>query len=466
VKRLTDQQLLCEYTAQRSETAFEELVRRHIDFIYSAALRMIPDAHLAEDVTQSVFLELAKNAAQCTNHPVLSGWLHRTTRNIAAQTVRTNVRRIAREQEAVAMKNLVPEDPQSDWKEIAPLLDDAIGHLPDQDREALLLRYFERKSAGEMALTLGVSSEAAQKRVSRAVHRVRELLVKRGVAVREAGLMTALTTNCVQAAPQALATSITAAAALTTTSLASSITTTIAMTTLQKTLIAVSLAIVGTIGIHQMNKASSARDALKSIQNTQAQEIANLSRERESAVRQSTALAAQNEKLGSNGKELLQLRSEVGILRQQIKASEQLRSQNSGANANVTKDPPKETQTFPRESWAFAGYETPENTFQSLAWAIKSGNSNICAECVTPYLLSRYRALLSPGTDVFQEDGFEGFSPSTKSYWIVNRQTNADEMTLFIYRNDEFGNSSGHTVFEKSINGKWKIGHISERTKY
>ena len=98
----TDSQLLHAYAEQRSEPAFSELVRRHVDFIYSAALRMVCDSHLAEDVTQGVFVALAKNAAQLKDRPVLSGWLHRTAQNIAAQTVRTDVRRRAREQEAAA----------------------------------------------------------------------------------------------------------------------------------------------------------------------------------------------------------------------------------------------------------------------------------------------------------------------------------------------------------------------------
>src|SRR5882724_2488169 len=103
----SDQQLLHIYAETRSETAFAELVRRHVDFVYSAALRMVRDPHLAEDVTQSVFVAFAKNAALLTNRRVLSGWLHRTAQNIAAHTVRTIERRRAREQEAVAMNELL-----------------------------------------------------------------------------------------------------------------------------------------------------------------------------------------------------------------------------------------------------------------------------------------------------------------------------------------------------------------------
>ena len=160
---LTDQQLLREYAERRSEAAFAELVRRHVDLVYSAARRMVCDSHLAEDVTQGAFTALARSAPQLTDRAVLSGWLHRTTQNIAAQTVRTDVRRRAREQEAAAMNELLASEPECNWEEIVPHLDAALGELSEADRDALLLRYFERKSAPEMAQVLGVSDEAAQK---------------------------------------------------------------------------------------------------------------------------------------------------------------------------------------------------------------------------------------------------------------------------------------------------------------
>src|SRR4051794_30200823 len=126
---LTDQELLRDYAEHRCEQAFAEIVRRHVDFVYSAALRMVRDAHLAEDVTQGVFVALARNARQLTRHPILSGWLHRTAQNIAVKTIRSDVRRRAREQEAVAMNEL--QEPAADWEQIAPHLDDALGELSE-----------------------------------------------------------------------------------------------------------------------------------------------------------------------------------------------------------------------------------------------------------------------------------------------------------------------------------------------
>jgi len=210
VNALTDQQLLRDYSAHRTEAAFAELVRRHVDFVYSAAVRMVRDAHLAQDVTQGVFVTLAQNARQLTERPTLSGWLHRTAQNLAANVVRTDVRRRIREQEAVTMNELLSATPDASWEQISPELDAALGELNEPDRDALLLRYFERKSAQEMAQILGISDEAAQKRVNRAVDRLRELFSKRKITIGASGLVVLITANGVQAAPVGLAATLTA----------------------------------------------------------------------------------------------------------------------------------------------------------------------------------------------------------------------------------------------------------------
>jgi RNA polymerase sigma factor (sigma-70 family) len=151
----TDSQLLGAWAETRSEPAFAELVRRHVDFVYSAALRMVCDSHLAKDVTQSVFVALAKEAGRITDRRVLSDWLHRTAQNVAAQTVRTDVRRRAREQEAAVMNELLSTEPDASWEHIAPQLDAALSALSEPDRHAILLRYFENKSLREVGQASG-----------------------------------------------------------------------------------------------------------------------------------------------------------------------------------------------------------------------------------------------------------------------------------------------------------------------
>jgi RNA polymerase sigma factor (sigma-70 family) len=289
VNRLTDQQLLRDYTGCRSDAAFAELVRRHVDLVYSAALRMVRDAHLAEDVTQNAFVALAQNAGQLTDHPVLSGWLHRTAQNLAANAVRTDVRRRAREEEAVAMNEPLAAEPEAAWEHIAPHLDAALGELSESDRDALLLRYFERKSAREMAQTLGTSEDAAQKRVSRAVERLREFFSKRGVTVGASGLGIVISAHAVQAAPVGLAVAISTTAVLAgaavSTSTVIAATKAIAMTTIQKTLITATIATAVGAGIYGARQISSLRDENQKLIIEQRQ----LASERNDAVKRLTS---------------------------------------------------------------------------------------------------------------------------------------------------------------------------------
>jgi len=292
----SDPQLLRAYVEHRSEAAFAELVRRHVDFVYSAALRMVCDSHLAQDVAQGVFVALARNAAQLTGRPVLSGWLHRTAQNIAAQTVRTDVRRRARESEAATMNELLSVEPEAGWEDIAPQLDTALGELSEPERDALFLRYFERKSAREMAQTLGVSEEAAQKRVNRAVERLRELFAQRKVTIGASGLAVLISANAMQAAPAGLATTISAAALLTGTAVSATViatTKTIAMTTLQKTLVTATVAVLAGAGIYEARQASQLRDQVQTLQQQQAplaDQVPKLQTKRDESANKTVAL--------------------------------------------------------------------------------------------------------------------------------------------------------------------------------
>jgi RNA polymerase sigma factor (sigma-70 family) len=279
---LNDQHLLCEYVERRSEAAFAELVHRHVDFVYCTALRIVRDSHLAEDVTQAVFTALAGSAGQIAGRPVLSGWLHRTAQNLAANAVRSDVRRRVREQEAAAMNELLSGS-ETTWEHIAPHLDDALCELNEADRDALFLRFFERKSAREMAHILGTSEDAAQKRVFRAVERLRDFFGKRGVSASASGLVAVISANAIQAAPVGLAATITTAAIAGTTLTATATSTAIKaiiMTTTQKTLIALALiAAVATPLVLQHREIARLRKDVAALRSEEKPAMANRQRE-------------------------------------------------------------------------------------------------------------------------------------------------------------------------------------------
>lgn len=314
----SDQQLLRDYAERRSEPAFAELVRRHIDLVHSAALRRVGDPHLAQDVTQSTFAALAQNARTLADHPVLSGWLHRTTQNLATNLIRTNTRRQSREQEAATMTQLLSPSPEANWQDIAPQLDAAFDELEADDRDAVLLRYFEKKSAHEMATQLGISDDAAQKRVSRAVERLRELIAKRGVTVGASALVAVVTANAVQAAPVGLALTISTAIALTGPTLATTATVTatkaLAMTALQKTIVTATIVVLAGVAIYEARQASTLRQQIRALQTQQASLAAQL--QRLSDTNQPIALPG-NSSPRSDLQEVLRLRATVARLRRE-----------------------------------------------------------------------------------------------------------------------------------------------------
>jgi RNA polymerase sigma factor (sigma-70 family) len=205
-----DIELLRQYARENSESAFAALARRHVNLVYSVALRRTGNPHAAEEITQAVFIILARKAKSFSRQTILTGWLHQTTRLTAANYLRTEIRRQHREQEAFMQSALTETET---WTQIAPLLDDAISKLGERDRNAILLRYFENKSAREMAAALRVDERAAQKRVTRAVEKLRAFFAKRGVTLTAAAIAGAVSANSVQAAPVGLAATVTAAAA-------------------------------------------------------------------------------------------------------------------------------------------------------------------------------------------------------------------------------------------------------------
>lgn len=198
----TDRELLRRYTQDGDEAAFTAVVYRHTDLVYSAALRLVNgDAHLAHDVAQKVFCTLALKAGSLRERDNLLGWLHTTTRYAASVAVRSERRRRHHEQEAAMNAHHDAPAEQLDWTQLQPLLDEAVGSLRVEDREAVLLRYFQGKSHREVGAELGLSETLARKRVERALEKLRTLLSRRGVTASSALLATTITAHAVQAAP-------------------------------------------------------------------------------------------------------------------------------------------------------------------------------------------------------------------------------------------------------------------------
>jgi len=206
-----DMRLVREYAAHQSESAFAALVSRHTSLVYSAALRQTRDPQLAEEVTQAVFIILARKAVALGAKTILTGWLYRTACYVSGSALKRELRRQHREQEAF-MQSELDAQAGSTWKQLSPLLDEAMLRLGQTDRDALVLRFFEGRSLNEVGHALGASEEAAKKRVNRALEKLRNIFAKRGVDSTTAIIAETISACSVQAAPAALAKAATAAA--------------------------------------------------------------------------------------------------------------------------------------------------------------------------------------------------------------------------------------------------------------
>jgi RNA polymerase sigma factor (sigma-70 family) len=325
-----DAELLRQYVADRSESAFTELIQRHVDLVYSAASRLLTgDVHRAQDVSQQVFSELARQAPRLTRHPTIAGWLYTTTRLMALRAIRTEKRCKVREQEVHTMNELLSEGaPETDWQHLRPVLEEAMHDLREKDRLAVLLRFFQNKSLKEVGQALGLNENAARMRVERAIEKLRAQLERRGVTSTTTALALALAGNAINAAPPGFAATL---AGATLTGLAAETATPFALlklmaaTKLQFGIVsAVLLVSVATPLVFQYETRAKLRDQTEVLRQ-RTEQLAALETENE---RLSNRVALTNPRSLPNDQfnELLRLRGEVSRLRADARELEQQRS--------------------------------------------------------------------------------------------------------------------------------------------
>lgn len=322
--------LLAEYVASRSEPAFGELVARYMDLVHSTALRLVDgDTHRAADVAQSVFADLAQRAATLSPDVMLGGWLHRRTCHVAWTLLRAEFRRQKRERQAAEMHALETSH-EADFAQIAPVLDEAVNQLSHEDRTAILLRFFEGCDLRSVGEVLGSNEDAAQKRVARALEKLRVSLGRRGITASASALAGVLGTSAVGAAPAGLALSVSSAALATTGAGGGLSLTLLKLMAMTKLKIALGIVVVGGVAttlLVEYGILTRLREQNQALQ----QQITRLTREAEQRPPGALGIAPTNDPAASREeqlRDLRRLRGEVGALRQQTNALARLRTEN------------------------------------------------------------------------------------------------------------------------------------------
>jgi RNA polymerase sigma factor (sigma-70 family) len=392
--------LLRDYARNNSEAAFSELVSRHVNLVYSVALRSVCDAHLAEEITQAVFIILARKADSLGDKTILSGWLCRTARYASANALTIQRRRRHRDQEAYMQSQIdsgtgfqpVSEaEAEETWYQIAPLLDSAMGELGPKDHDALVLRFFEGRNYREVGAALGTGEDAAKMRVNRALEKLRKFFTKRGTNSTTAVIAGAISANSVQAAPVALAKSVTAVA------------------------VAKGAAASG-------STLTLIKGALKIMAWTKAK----------------TAIV-----VGVGV--LLAVASGTGIY--------QIR-QNSKIGVSY----------FPRDSWTSSGFATPEATLNSFMWAKCTGDIKTVLAIAIPEMRQEVEGQYFKNTSDQQKSAIliENVKDVT-GVRIQKKLVLADDWVVLQMHFDGAPENTYSKVAMRKIDGEWKVSSVEEQ---
>ena len=467
----SDGELLRGYVEANAEEAFAELVQRHLNLVYSAALRQVNgDAHLAKDVTQTVFTDLARKAAKLSRRPLLAGWLYTSTHFAAAKAVRTEHRRLAREQEAYIMNQLLESAaPGFDWEKLQPLLDAGMHELKEADREIILLRFFENRPLRDIGEALDLSEDAARKRIERALEKLRLVLSRKGIG-SGVTLGAMLSAHAVQVAPGGLGPILTHTAMASAVTASKTTFTLFKMMTMTKvqTGLAGGLIIAGFLTplIIQQHSLAGQRHQLDLLK-SQASEMAEMQAENQRLSKLPTPAAPVLSP--DQFTELLKLRGEVGVQQRRLAKLELERMAREDSATAMALRAPATTNYFPKTAWANAGNSTPEAALQSSSWAIE--------QALKQGDLKALLAVAGPDAQAKAAQEFAGKSDSeiqaelasyaadaaklnTKEagFRIINRQViSADQVVLTFYIDG--ADAFGMMPFKQNGNG-WQVSNM------
>jgi RNA polymerase sigma factor (sigma-70 family) len=337
----TDSELLRQFAQTNSEAAFAELVKRHVNLVYSAALRQVNgDTHLAQDVAQTVFTDLARKAGSFADRKNLTGWLYTSAHFAAAKLVRGETRRREREQqfmreptnESETGFQPVQSAPSAEWETLRPMLDAAMHALKETDREAILLRYFENLPFIQVGAKLGLNENAARMRVERALEKLRGVLTKRGLATT-ATFAAVISANAVQLAPAGLAATLATVSIVTAGTGTLTLMKIMTMTKLKFAVSALVVAGAATALVVQHQTQNKLCDKNADLQ----QQIAQLQIDSEGFSNRLAAAGDAKKISDEQFNELLKLRGEVGVLRRQLDEAGKLSEENQRLREAATK---------------------------------------------------------------------------------------------------------------------------------
>ena len=393
-----DTALLRRYADEKSEAAFAEFVRRHLDLVYSAALRRLGgDPHRAADVAQQVFTRLARDAAKLSRHEVLTAWLYTATRNAAIDLIRSEHRRHMHEQDASTMQDLFAAPPDAEWERLRPVLDAAMDELAESDRTAVLLRFFENRPFAQIGAVFQVSEDAARMRVDRALGRLRAQLAKRGISSTAVALSMALASHTVGAAPAGLAAAVTGTALAAAAGAGAGAGSVIAWAKFF-TMTNMKIGIVSTIIVAGMTTAIVELQASRAL----SAEIGGLRTENEQLGR----LQSENQRLAAATTNAAGANSVARELSQRPRQIAQIKPQAASSSG---------TEMKPAAAWRNVGIATPTAAYETQMWAKAHGDLDVLAMTYAMGELTKLRV------DAF----FAGMSASARAQFGTSEKLSA-----------------------------------------